>query len=306
MKLSKIGTDIWQAGILHAPIAKLLDGAALRQVPITWLPEQPSYCFLADPFGVARAGQLHVFVEYYDYRDKHGVIHYYTYDRTFTLVDQGCALRAAHHVSYPQIIEDDGEIYMLPEAYRSGKLTLYRAKQFPRTWEPVCDLLTLPAIDASVIKHNEMWWMFYALPGAGNRAMRELHVASATKLTGPWTPHPQNPVRTALDSARPGGQPFVSDGRVYLPTQDCTDTYGGAVTLLRLDELSTTDVKASAQRHIVPTTINTPVSDGLHTLSACGDVTLFDVKRIDRSSIRILIDLQRRWRRLTGFGRSHA
>ena len=120
------------------------------------------------------------------------------------------------------------------------------------------------------------------------------------------TPHPHNPVRTALDSTRPGGQPFVSDGLVYLPTQDCTDTYGGAVTLLRFDELTMTHVKGSAQRHIVPTDINTPVSDGLHTLSACGDVTLFDVKRIDRSSQRILIDLQRRWRRLTGFGRPRA
>jgi hypothetical protein len=37
---------------------------------------------------------------------------------------------------------------------------------------------------------------------------------------------------------------------------------------------------------------------GLHTLSACGELTLIDVKRIDRSRGRQWLDLKRRVRRL--------
>jgi hypothetical protein len=299
MSWGRSQTDIWQVGILHAPIARLLEAVSPGEVRVTWLPVQRDFCFLADPFGIWRDDHLHVFVEAYDYRDKHGVIRRFTYDRALNLCDEGLALRAAHHLSYPFLIEDAGEVFMLPEAHHAGKLTLYRAREFPNTWERVCDLMDVPAIDASIIRQGETWWMFYALPGPNRRAMRELHAATAPHLTGPWTPHALNPLRVGLDSARMGGTPFLADGKLYLPTQDCTHTYGGAATLLRVDELEPS-WNATAVRTITPTAFSDTFTDGLHTLSACGDVTLFDVKRIERSPRRALIDLQRRWRRMTG------
>jgi len=287
-------TDIWRAGIARTPISGVADGAALLKDAV-WLPEQPPFCFLADPFGLWRGDHLHVFVEAYDYRDKHGVIRRFTYDKNLALIEQAPALSTAHHLSYPFIIEDGADVFMLPEAYKSGKLTLYRARNFPNGWEPVCDLLDGPAIDASVVKHAGKWWMFYAQPGPDRRAMKELHAAFADSLTGPWTPHPLNPIRNALDSARPGGAPFMHAGALYLPTQDCTRTYGGAVNILRIDELTEKVFRCSLTR-----TLSAEGFDGLHTLSACGEVTLFDVKRIETSSQRLWIDLTRRWRRAMG------
>lgn len=283
-------TDIWRVGMTRTPIHAVTD--PLKEV--VWLPEQRDFCFLADPFGIRRGEDLHVFVEAYDYRDKHGVIRRFTYDADLKLVDEAPALRAAHHLSYPFLIEDGAEVFMLPEAHTSGKLTLYRARAFPNDWEQVCDVLDAPAIDASVIKHNGRWWMFYALPGPhknSNTAMRELYAAHSMHLTGPWTPHPMNPIRTDIASSRPGGTPFVHEGALHLPTQDCTRTYGGAVNILRIDELTDKSFRAAPARRIEALPF-----DGLHTLSMCGDVTLFDVKHIERGS-RIWINLQRRWRR---------
>ncbi|MBL8643080.1 MAG: hypothetical protein JNK21_04035, partial [Rhodospirillaceae bacterium] len=158
-------TDIWHPGILHAPAAHAFTPGALRTASVTWLPPQPEYCFLADPFGLWHAGQLHVLAEHYDYRDKHGVIHYFTYDPDFRLIASGEALSTPHHLSYPFLIEDGADVYMLPEAHQSGALALYRATAFPSAWEKVCDLMTGPIVDASVVKHNSRWWMFYALEG---------------------------------------------------------------------------------------------------------------------------------------------
>jgi hypothetical protein len=241
---------------------------------------------------------LHVFAEDYDYRDKHGTIRRFTFDAAFALVEEAPALRAAHHLSYPYLIEDAGEVFMLPEAHRSGKLTLYRAKAFPDAWEPVCDLLNVPAIDASVVRFQGRWWMFHALPGPDRRDMRELHAASAERLTGPWRPHGANPLRLSLDSARPGGTPFVEAGTLHIPTQDCSRSYGGAVNVLRVDELSDQVLRGSVGRTLLPADLTSPFIDGFHTLSACGAVTLFDVMRIERSPRRLWINWQRRWRRL--------
>ena len=293
-------TELWQVGIVHGPAARLMSPAALREARITWLPDPGSFCFNADPFGLWRDGRLTLLVEALDYRVKRGEIRYYTYDQDWRVESQGLALREPFHLSYPSLIEDGGEIYMLPEGHRSGKLTLYRAERFPDRWQPVATLLEEPAIDASVIRHNGRWWMFYALPGEDNRAMRELHVAFADALTGPWQRHPANPVHVALESARPGGTPFVVDGQLYLPTQNCVGGYGRGLSVLRIDELTSEAVRASVAAALTPEGLLEGYGDGLHTLSQAGDVTLIDVKRLDPSKGRAWVDLQRRFGRILG------
>lgn len=291
-------TEIWHVGVARAPITAFIP--QISKPAITWLPYPKPFCFIADPFGhVDDAGNLTLLVEALDYRVKRGEIHYYRYDKNFALIDMGIALRAAHHLSYPFLLQHDGQIYMLPEAHRSGKLTLYRAKDFPTQWEVAATLLDLPAIDASIIQHHDRWWMFFALPGADGRAMNELHIAYADSLLGPWHLHAKNPVRTGFDSSRMGGTPFVHQDALYLPMQDCRESYGGALRLLRVDELTPDHFHAEIVRDITPDSLASGY-EGCHTLSACGTLTLLDMKTTQHSAQRHLIDWQRRFRRLIG------
>jgi hypothetical protein len=294
-------TELWQVGILHQPIIHVVGGGRLTDAQVTWLPDPGPFRFIADPFGIFHNDRFTVLVEALDYRVKRGVIDYYSYDSTWKLVAQGRALSAPHHLSYPSLLREDGEIYMLPEAHRSGRLTLYRAVRFPDQWEEVAVLLDVPAIDASVVQYQGLWWMFYALPGAAGRAMRELHIAHAPRLGGPWLPHAQNPVRVGLDSSRPGGQPFVHAGSLYLPTQDCLDGYGMAVNLLNIAMLTPQEFGAQVVTHLSPHGLHPDYSQGLHTLSGEGNVTLVDVKRVIYSRGRAWINLKRRVCRLFGF-----
>ena len=291
-------TELWHTGIVAAPIASLMTSEALHAADIRWLPDPGAFRFVADPFGIWRDGRLTVFAEALDYRVKRGEIHYYTFDADGRVAAQGVALRQPFHLSYPVVVEDGGEIFMLPEGHRSGKLTLYRAEPFPDRWTPVQTLLDLPAIDASPVRHDGRWWMFFALPGDDNRAMRELHVAFADDLRGPWHLHPANPVRVALESARPGGTPFSHDGALHLPTQDCVGGYGRGISLLRFDVLTQSRVETSVVSTLKPQGLRGGWDDGLHTLSAAGNVTLIDVKRLDPSPGRFWVDVQRRLRRL--------
>lgn len=288
--------DIWRCAIVPHAIAELDAGTLARAAPV-WLPPMPAGCFRADPFGLWRGGRLHVFAEAYDYRVRVGHIDALTFDRDLRLIACETVLRERWHLSYPFVFEADGAVWMLPEAYRSGTLTLYRARDFPRGWEAVCELvLDGPAIDATPLFHDGRWWLFYSPGQVKSARQTHLHVAWADRLTGPWHPHPLNPVRRDAASSRPGGTSYVADGAICLPVQDCRRTYGGALRRLLITELSPTRFAARDEAWLSAPDWASPSLDGLHTASAAGDVTLIDVKQTERSWRGALVQVQGRLR----------
>lgn len=291
--------DIWRCGIVDAPIETVIaDGGILKSV--RWIDEEPDFQFLADPFGWRDdAGRLHVFAEHYDYRTRHGTIQSLIFDDHFRLLERRPCLIEPWHLSYPQIFAADGAMWMLPEAHRSGGLTLYRAHGDLADWRAECriDLDCVP-VDASILHHQDKWWLFYSPATSKQTKVSHLHLAWAESLCGPWTAHPNNPVRIDRSSARPGGTPVTIGSRIMLPMQDCTATYGGAIRPLWVDRLDEQRFEASVGEALLPPISAGAYRDGMHSLTACGDVTLFDVKRIDTSLRGLALDFRRK------FGRS--
>lgn len=294
--------DLWRSAIVRRPALSVLRGEALRPEEVVWLPPNGRRCFRADPFGLWRGGHLYVFVEAFDYFERIGRIEVLVYDSALNLLDTRTVLRRPFHLSYPSVFEAEGETWMLPEAFASGTLTLYRARRFPDEWEAVCDLaLDGPAIDATLARHDGLWWLFYS-PSQPKAARRShLHVAWAEALTGPWTLHPANPVRIDPTSARPGGSVLREGETLVLPVQDCRRSYGDAIRGLRIDRLDTHGFAATPGPPLRPPGWMAPHLDGLHTLSAAGDVALIDVKYMDASPAGTLGRLAgiatARWRR---------
>jgi hypothetical protein len=292
--------DIWRIGFVKAPIAEIAAGGAVPGARVQWLAEEPSRTFLADPFGLWRDGRLHVFAEAFDYGARHGVIDVLTFDDDLRLGSRRTVLREPWHLSYPQVFEHEGEVWMAPEAHRSGALTLYRADAFPDRWVPVVRLeLDTPAIDATVIRHGGLWWLAYSPTGPQSHKQGRLHLAYSETLTGPWRTHSGNPVRIDRTSSRPGGAPFIWDGVLTLPVQDCRRSYGAGSRLLRIAEMTPDRFEAEATAPLAAPDNVGAYSEGMHTLSACGDLTLIDVKRIERAPGLFASELARRfhWRR---------
>jgi len=296
-------SDFWQAGIVPAQIGTLTEAGALAAARdrITWLPDPGPWRYLADPFGLRRGDATHVFVEAFDYRTKHAVIEHHEFGPRLEWRGKRTVLARPFHLSYPYLIEHEGETFMIPESHKHGEIALYRARKFPGEWVREAALLPgVPGAEASVLRHGGLWWMFFTMVGPQARDQRELHLAHATKLTGPWRLHALNPVLDNRSGARPGGTPFISaDGCVILPVQDCSGTYGGALRFLKFATLTPQAISCG---HLGTTLTGDLVSAthqaGLHTLSACGPLTLLDTKRISRSWTRYGIDLRRRVRRL--------
>jgi hypothetical protein len=291
--------DIWRPAIIRATFDQIVAAGSVEGFDLQWLPPMGSFQFLADPFGWWRDGKLHVFVETYDYRVRIGAIEVLTYDADLRLIDRSPVLNEPWHLSYPFIFEGEGETWMLPEAHRSDRLTLYRAVDFPTRWEPAHRIaLDHVPVDATPLFHDGRWWLFYTSASREPDKMAALHIAYADRLAGPWTPHPINPVRVDSSSSRPGGTAQVVDGVVTLPVQDCSATYGGAIRPLRFPVLTPDRVEMTAGGRIEAPKGFAPYVEGLHTLAAAANVTLIDVKRTELSLHGLSIEAVREGRKL--------
>jgi hypothetical protein len=282
--------EVWNVAVVDQPIQSFLD---LDEVPrARWLPRPegaPRGSLLADPFGLSRAGGLTLLCEQADAPEGRGRIVAIDWDGERPGPPRP-VLAPPHHLSYPFLLEEGGETYLIPESGEVREIVLFRAVEFPHRWERVGALVAgIAGLDASVFRWEERWWLFAATKGTPERGGAwELFAWHAEDLRGPYTPHLANPVKADVRSTRPAGTPFVHDGRLYRPAQDCSTTYGGAVALCRIDRLGPGEFEESVVRVVRPNRRD-GCPDGFHTLSSCGGRTLIDGKRttlIFRESLR--------------------
>jgi hypothetical protein len=181
------------------------------------------------------------------------------------------------HASYPYLFQWDGQFWCVPETFQAQEVRLYRATEFPVEWELESVLIRgVAALDPTVLHHAGRWWLFCTDHKTGPNS--KLRIWHADHLTGPWLPHPLNPVKTDIRSSRPAGTPFVVDDILYRPAQDGSQTYGGRVTINRVNVLSETEFSEEVVATIGPLRQG-PYRDGLHTISAIGDRTVVDARR---------------------------
>lgn len=266
----------WRIGIIDQPIQRLVHG--FDPAVIRWL-EVPFEGFLADPFGLERPdGSLVILAEAFPWKERRGRIAAIERCSDGRLSVTPTSLTFDTHLSYPQLIEHNGEIYCIPESSAKNRVQLFRAVEFPRRWLPDSVLLEgFAGADASVIRHGGRWWMFTACHADQDEA--KLFVFHSAELRGPWIPHVRNPVKCDVRSSRPAGTPFLAeDGALYRPAQDCSRVYGGAVVLNRVIRLTPDEFEEEVVARVQPDPAG-PCPDGMHTLSAVGDLTLVDGKR---------------------------
>ncbi len=141
-----------------------------------------------------------------------------------------------YDITYPLIFRWEDEYYMIPETYTEKSVKLFRATDYPTQWTFVKDLISGDSFHSpSLFRHKDMWWMFTARPG--NETLRLFYTAD---LRGQWSEHPQSPlIENDPSRARPGGRPFMLDGKLYRIGQDCFPTYGRQVHAFHITDINT-------------------------------------------------------------------
>ena len=265
--------DEWEVGIIERPIGDVL----LNDRPIVrWLGLSDGRGYAADPFGLGCPDDGLLLAEWFDYRSRHGSliaaeVRAGAVTRISTLVDD-----ASHH-SYPQPVEYDGVVWIVPEAASTTSVSAYRLDGATvRDRRTVLDGRAL--VDPTIVSWDDRWWLIGTDAELG--CDTSLHVFWATSPFGPWNDHPANPVKTDAGSSRSAGTPFVIEGVLYRPAQDCSRSYGGAVVINRIDAITADRFSEEPVTRLAPLADR---PDGLHHLAAWGTSTLVDGRRDRRS-----------------------
>jgi hypothetical protein len=263
--------DEWGIGIVDKPANVFLKPGVRPEVQ--WLPPSIITEYGADPFVIRKGNHLHLFFEQFDFRMSKGCISTTRLSKT-SMPQSKVAINEPFHMSYPYLLQHEGEIYCVPETYQAKQVRLYKAIDFPESWVLVKNLIEGAAVvDSTIFQHNGYWWLFANDGDSCSNFI--LKVWYAQSLFGPWKPHANNPVKVDIRSARPAGTPFMHNGDLYRPSQDNSKRYGQRIVINRVTCLTPTEFKEE-QVCVIEPYLNSPYPDGIHTLSAADQVTIID------------------------------
>lgn len=154
-------------------------------------------------------------------------------------VDFQIVLEEPFHLSYPQVVEEDGHIYMIPESGDHGKgcVALYEATDFPRGWVKRQVLIDKPHADSTLFrKEGHCYLACYT----NEKETAELW--HSEKLIGPWSLHPQSGnMNQSRRLRRCGGAWLEEGGKLFRIAQDCNGFYGKRLFKVPVKKISPTE-----------------------------------------------------------------
>jgi hypothetical protein len=231
--------------------------------------------FFADPFPVTWRGRTFVFFEELAHRVGKGIISAVEFGPSGPIGGVFPVIEEPWHLSYPFLIEADGELWMVPESSKSGQVTLYRCVDFPGKWERSAALLEgIEAADATIFEHRGLFYMMSAVREDLGGYSDTLAIHYAPRLAGPWREHSTRPALIDAGAARPAGAVVRNGGALWRPVQDCRRGYGLALRLARIDRL---DPESFEQTFTAQIESGPPWPGGrLHTLNRAGALECID------------------------------
>lgn len=230
--------------------------------------------YYADPFLFRHEGSDFLFVEELPYATGRGIISVATIGTDGRSCLPRPVLERPYHLSYPQVFARDGAIWMLPEASASGGLELYRAEAFPDRWVLAARLIDTAVHDATLFEHDGRLWIAAGSVSHASSSWDGLNLYHSDRLLGPWRPHALNPVLIDARSARPAGELFQGQVGLWRPAQDCTQGYGGALTLARVTTLDPERFEQCAVQTVRMS--DAPRCLGPHTWNVAGRLEAID------------------------------
>lgn len=262
----------WRLAIRRSSVPLHVDSSkeALRE--FRWLPTTRGHSW-ADPMLFRHDSSTWLFFEHWQNGVTQGEIWRGLVGPDGSLSEVRPCLRRAHHLSYPQLVEEGGDIFLIPESEEAGGVDLYRARHFPDDWVLEERLIDLPCVDPSVFESQGRWWMIVSPQNVkGVAAISWLF--TAPRLRGPWRLHAANPIATSADNARGAGAVFAREGTLIRPSQDCGLSYGKA---LLFNEIICLEAGRYAEKAIARVDPGwKPGLAGVHAYSRAGDWEVID------------------------------
>jgi hypothetical protein len=273
-------TQQWYLRIGRQPQSAMLAPDPAQLSPLYPPPDR----FWADPFLHCREGRHWLFVEEYPFATRRGHIAAMEVDADGrplgemqpVLVEPEC------HLSYPFLLEVDGQLYMIPEKSGIRALDAYRCVRFPDQWVLEKRLFAdMKFADATLFPMDGQWYLFTS---AKIRRWRINDAVFGFRAEHPlathWTPlNGGRPLVHDIESARPAGRIFFHDRHWYRPSQDCLRRYGHGLNINRIDLLGDTGYAETRVHHVAAEAV-APGNRAVHHIDWCAGLMVMDAQRL--------------------------
>lgn len=230
----------------------------------------------ADPFLFEKDGNVYLFFEYMPYHSHHGVIAYRKFDGNDFSEPVVC-LRTDSHLSYPDIFESNGSIYMIPESINDKSVCLFECKHFPDKWALKSKLIqNVCFVDSTVYQNDKKDILYLYDPDEPNHKVQKLYLAELDAKKSSLTK--QNLLYSYSEKlGRPAGKIFKLKNKESLrPTQDCRGIYGGSIRFMKVEK----DFKEKEYSTLSVEGIQSDLKykgTGLHTFNRCNNLEVIDL-----------------------------
>lgn len=259
----------WNIGIMESSIDQVFQDPG--HLKIRWLKHKYRDRFFADPFLLGQDDKYYyILAEEYLFYDDRGKITCLTVDKkTMQLVRKEIILDEEHHLSYPFVYGD----HIIPEGYKSGALYAYKKLHDEAGYQRI-KLWGEGLVDPTLLQYDDHYWIFATTKKTTRDAVSKLSIYFSDQL-GEFKSHANNPVKIDPRSARPAGQFFRYQGKLYRPVMDCEKSYGRFIRIMEVKRLSINEFEE--QEVLSLSGVNTwPYTMGFHTFNVYDGFILVD------------------------------
>ena len=216
-----------------------------------WEDEDYSFCefvpkskryWLADPFIFEKDNRTYIFFEEYDRTKRKGRISFSEITNDL-ITEPTKIIDESFHLSFPYVFEYNNEIYMLPETSCANSLILYRAIDFPYSWERRVVLKDIFCCD-SILLFDEKEPIGYIVSemfkNPPNNKVFSCYVKNKFFRCNILDEITSMPITLAEGDygIRNAGAIFSYKGKMIRPGQDCSEgEYGKGVVFFEIDEI---------------------------------------------------------------------
>lgn len=228
----------------------------------------------ADPFLIENGSETLLFTEIMDRNESRGKLGYARVDsesdiKIQKIIDFGC------HTSYPDVFEINNTWYMIPETSARKTIELYRASNFPDSWEKICNLIcNISAVDTTVFtKAGRLFIFIYEPNGKENTlSIGEIDIDARSVIK-------KKVVKQYHDRiGRPAGRIFYHQGRMIRPTQYGVNIYGEKIVFkeFTFDPNTFFYEEKDFSELLIHSIVDNSMAFGLHTYNRCNTYEVID------------------------------
>ena len=241
---------------------------------IHWL-KPPKSDYFADPFVIATDKDTYLFFEWFSNKKGKAELAMAKKSENFEVYHK--ITNFHEHHSYPYVFDYQGQIYCIPEANQTNKVSLYRFLETDglASLKLDSDLLQGKYVDTTLFIHDNKFYLFTT---PQNQPHTHLLIFVADDLRGPYRQHFNNPVKVDCSNSRMAGKIRKIDGDLIRPAQNSTRHYGESITLNKIVQLDEYQYIEETIIEIKPDKKWT-YDKGIHTINSDGGITVFDAKR---------------------------